>query len=303
MPAPAGPLSPSERLAFCASLAPDVAQVTAAYYDPAAAHPYLKSSKGGGILLRDEVTEDFETLTQVSVTPLSSDFIGEELITSSGLPEGITPDGILWSIITDRHKYPTRMDGGDKPDSLGITGHSWNYWDGKQWHTSRSTRPGRESAKRAEWVPSAMLSEEHIAIKAVAAQIRGLHQIAEVYEGDIEQFEEDMSQADVDPETRKWLTVAFASTLTMRKEVEALGLEPQNFMSFYGTGYQRTDRLTEDIPLGKQDDGTAARFATSVGTALANMYRGSAVIKRDSMRKRGYRARVKGHPLPLPTAW
>jgi hypothetical protein len=304
MPAPAGPLSPSERLAFCTSLAPEVAQATAAYYDPAAAHPYLRSPNGGGILLRDEeATEDFENFTQVSVAALPGYFLTEELAVRSGLPEGITPDGIIWSLITDRHKYPTRMRGEDKPDALGVIEHSWNYWDGKQWHTSRSTRPGGETAQRAEWVPSTMLSEELIAMRGVAAQLRGVHQITEVYQGDNEQFEEDMSQVDVDPETRKWLNVAFASALTMRREVEALGIEQQNFMSFYGTGYQRIDQFVERIPLGKPDDDTTARFANRIGTALANMYRGSAVIKRDSMRKRAYRARIKGRPLPLPAAW
>lgn len=128
MPAPAGPLSPSERLAFCASLAPEVAQVTAAYYDPAAAHPYLRSPNGGGTLQRDEATEDFEKFTQVSVAALPGYFLTEELATRSGLPEGITPDGIIWSLITDRHKYPTRMRGGINlihwglPDIVGIIG-------------------------------------------------------------------------------------------------------------------------------------------------------------------------------------
>lgn len=140
-------------------------------------------------------------------------------------------------------------------------------------------------------------------MKSVAAQLRGTHQVTEVYQGDIEQFEQDMSQVEVDPETRKWLNIAFASALTLRREVEASGVEQQNFMSFYGTGYQRIGQLAERIPLGKQDDDTAVRFANRVGTALANMYRGSAAIKRDSMRKRAYRARIKGRPLPLPAAW
>jgi hypothetical protein len=304
MSALAGPLPPSERLAFCASIAREIAQSTATYYDPEATHAYLRSPNGGGTLRSEEVTEDSEYFSHVSVGGLvTGDFLTEELLTDSGLPEGITPDGIVWSIITDRTKFPVHMRGEDKPDSMGISRHSWNYWDGRQWHTSISTRPGRETSHRAVWVSSVMVPEERMAMKAVTRQVRGVHQITEVYEGDTEQLEQDMSQVEVDPEARKWLNVAFASAIAMRKEVEASGKELRNFMPFYSTGYQRIGQLADRIALVKQADAGSVQRVNGVGTALANMYRGSAVIQRDSMRKRAYRARINGHPLPLPAAW
>ena len=304
MAAPAGSLSPTERLAFCASLAPDIAQVTADFYDPEAPHPYLRSPYGGGVLLREVATRNLENFTQISVHGLSTgDHITAALLERSGLPAEIAPEGILWSIITDHVMYPATLRGTVQPKSYGMSAHSWSYWDGKKWLTSRTATDEQGELQKAEWVASTLMPEELIALKALTKQTRGLHQIADVYRGDTEQFEHDMAQVDVDLETRKWLNVAFASALTMRREVITSGEGMRGFMPYFGTGYQRTGQQTERISLGKEDDTDAVRYASKVAIALANMYRGSAVIKRDSMRKRAYRARIKGRPLPLPAAW
>lgn len=297
MAAPAGPLSQTERLALCASLAPDIAQVTAAFYAPEEPHPYLTSPGGGGILRRESVASDTEDFTNISVHGLpTSGLLTADILKRGSLPDGIPPDGVLWSVVTDRMVLPSSTNNTTVgSETSGALEHSWNYWDGKRWHTDRMVGSG----KQAEWVSSTLLPDELVAMRALAMQTRGLHQIADVYGKGMEQFEEDMAAVEVDPETRKWLNIAFASAMTLRREIEVEGIEVRGFTNYFGTGYERVGQQTERIPLG----GITPAYVSSVAQALANMYRGSAFIKKDSMRKRAYRARMKGRPLPLPATW
>jgi hypothetical protein len=304
MAAPAGSLSPTERLAVCASLAPDIAQVTADFYAPEEPHPYLRSPSGGGVLLREVATRSFENFTQVSVSGIPVEgYLPPELLQRSGLPVEVPEDAVLWSIVTDHLMYPAHRDNTFQPQSSGMTAHSWNYWDGKQWHTARNAEPKQGVGERLGWVTSIMMPEELLAIRAVAKQTRGLHQLAEVYKGDVDLLEDDMSELDVDDETKKLLSVAFASALSMARTVEAVGLEPRGFMTFQYSGFQNISRLMDYIPTGKSYDQVSGVSVSSVEAVLAKMYRGSAFIQKDSMRKRAYRARIRGNPLPLPAAW
>jgi hypothetical protein len=305
MAVPAGSLSPTERLAFCASLAPDIAQVTADFYDPEAPHPYLHSTRGGGTLQREVATRNFDSFAQIGVTSFTVEgFATPERLAERGLPAELSPESVIWSVMTDHLMYPAPLNGDFDPQSAGTSDHTWNYWDGKTWHTGRKATSEEMAAGQSEWIPSTLMPEELIAMRAMTKQVRRLHQVAEVYQGDTEQLEHDMAQIAVDPETRKWLRVAFASALTMRHEVEEIGTELKGYTSYYSTGFQRTTTLLDRIPLGMTAEQIEARmYVGPVEQALAKMYRGSAFIKRDSMRKRAYRARIKGRPLPLPAAW
>lgn len=304
MAAPAGSLSPTERLAVCASLAPDIVQVTADYYDPEAPHPYLKSSSGGGILVRELVTPNSETFTIVSVHGIpAGGRMAQDLLERGGLPGEISEEQIIWSVATDHELYPATAENAYQPQPIGMTAHSWSYWDGKRWHTVRNGEPKQGVGTPMEWVSSTLVPEELLAMKAVAKQIRGLHQLAEVYDGDVNMLEDDMGQLDVDDEMKQLLSVAFAGSLSVSRELESIGLEQRGFMPYNRTGYQDITQLMRRIPLGKSFYDIEAGQIGPVGATLAKMYRGSAFIQKDSMRKRAYRARMRGRPLPLPASW
>ena len=302
MGAPETTESSVEQLAFCAQIAPEIVDITRAYYQPRAPHPYLTSPIGGGVLLRETFTRHREFFTQINTSAVPAEAMP---LAERGLPTDIPPEAVLWSVRTSHGAFPSELDGRQNPIDAGVSEHTINYWDGSAWHTSRLFPPEERPNGQDEWAASSLQPEELIALRSLAQQVRGLHQIAEVYQGDAERFMADLAELRSTPQMRGWLNISFAGALSMRREVEAVGPKLRGFMNYYATGYQQFPQgMLERVPYDAGAE-TLERpaFVGTSGSAITHMYHQSAFIAKDSLRKRAWRARKAGHPFPLPASW
>jgi hypothetical protein len=295
-----------DQIALGESLGPEIARLTRDYYYPLEPHPILSSPFAGGTLTHESLDGAAEHFSRVKAVGLSvGSVISSNILAALELSEAIPEDSIIWSVRTERLTFPAQLGGEMDKAPVRASEHAYNYWDGLNWHTARRSTDEAVAAGQPEIVASTLHKEEVLALQALAKQTRGLHQIAEVFHGDAGQFIALMDKLQVDPTTRRWLDIAFASSLTMAHEVAGSGRPLKGFMSYCATGYQRLETIILDRFPHIKTEGEEERVVPSAvsESALSEMYRGSASLSKQAIRERSQQARESGRPLPLPASW
>lgn len=292
----------SERQTLCERLAPEIAALTLDYYSPDTPHPIMRSPAAGGALQRSSVQGNVETLTATTASGMVvSDRLRDTWV-ERRLPASIKAENVLWSVAT-RQAFFSLNPGANRlqPESTTVN-HSVSFWDGARWHTVRET-VGTHSAHEREWLPSSLLPEELVAVQAMAAQTRGLHQVAEAYGNNSGLFEEEVLAAAQDAETRRLLEVGLVSSSGLSAS-DLSGLSKAGYMDYYGTGYQSTGVHLRTINLAAERRLAGPALGQDpIFAALHDMYEGTARLPLSAVTDRANQAADAGNPYPLPSEW
>jgi len=289
--------------ALCEKLAPVVIQITQDYYLPDRPHPYLLSTVSGGILRTIAVGRETEDFTQVDVNGVRVGFEVNSDVAQYGLPP-LEPGTILWAIATSHESYPQHIDDINEPYSFGPYDRSLAYWDGTVWHSVRAPQGEHldQGTREVMWKKSQLGPLESLARKAIANQTRGRQEIDEVYPGNPRGFIDHMKE--IPSSGQEWLELAFTEALGQIEELQTAGLALQNYMRYNLTGFQRMSAI-QPVPRNSNDVdlGLTSNPVDPIKAALANMYRGSALLSEEAIQERARQATESGNPYPLPVSW